>query len=143
MSQILESNLPKEDRVRRNTAGKINTRLDDELKGRVQRYKGESKEELAGRIRELDNEWDIERFLEMNASALALAGLVLGILGRKRWLLLSLTVMGFLLQHALQGWCPPVPAFRRFGIRTRQEIDREKYALKALRGDFEGEDLPL
>jgi hypothetical protein len=22
------------------------------------------------------------------------------------------------------------------GVRTRQEIDREKYALKALRGDF-------
>ena len=25
---------------------------------------------------------------------------------------------------------------RRLGVRTRKEIDREKYALKALRGDF-------
>jgi hypothetical protein len=24
------------------------------------------------------------------------------------------------------------------GVRTRKEIDREKYALKALRGDFKG-----
>ena len=43
---------------------------------------------------------------------------------------------GFLLQHALQGWCPPVPVFRRLGVRTTAEIDRERYALKALRGDF-------
>jgi hypothetical protein len=28
------------------------------------------------------------------------------------------------------------------GIRTRQEINREKYALKALRGDFDQIDAP-
>lgn len=31
---------------------------------------------------------------------------------------------------------PPVPVLRRCGVRTRREIDEEKYALKALRGDF-------
>jgi hypothetical protein len=46
-------------------------------------------------------------------------------------------VLPFLLQHAVQGWCPPVPLFRRLGVRTREEIEREKFALKALRGDFE------
>ncbi|HJS07611.1 MAG TPA: hypothetical protein VJ809_08115, partial [Pirellulales bacterium] len=45
-------------------------------------------------------------------------------------------VLSFLFQHAVQGWCPPVPVLRRLGVRTREEIDREKYALKALRGDF-------
>jgi hypothetical protein len=30
-----------------------------------------------------------------------------------------------------------VPIFRRLGVRTRDEINREKYALKALRGDFD------
>jgi hypothetical protein len=29
-----------------------------------------------------------------------------------------------------------VPILRRKGVRTRREIDEEKYALKALRGDF-------
>jgi hypothetical protein len=29
-----------------------------------------------------------------------------------------------------------IPALRRTGIRTRSEIDREIYALKAARGDF-------
>jgi hypothetical protein len=43
----------------------------------------------------------------------------------------------FLLMYAVQGWCPPVSILRRFGFRTRQEIDLEKYALKALRGDSE------
>jgi hypothetical protein len=41
-----------------------------------------------------------------------------------------------LLQHALQGWCPPIPLLRRLGFRTEAEINRERYALKALRGDF-------
>jgi hypothetical protein len=42
----------------------------------------------------------------------------------------------FFIWHAFQGWCPPVPLLRFFKIRTRPEIDREKYALKAMRGDF-------
>jgi hypothetical protein len=29
-----------------------------------------------------------------------------------------------------------VPLFRRLGVRTASEIDEERYALKALRGDF-------
>ena len=36
----------------------------------------------------------------------------------------------FLLQHALQGWCPPVPILRRQGFRTRHEIDAERQALR-------------
>ena len=55
-----------------------------------------------------------------------------------RWLLLSGLVPAFLLQHAVQGWCPPIAVLRRFGFRTRGEIDAERTALKALRGDFEG-----
>jgi len=44
----------------------------------------------------------------------------------------------FLLQHAVQGWCPPLTVFRRLGFRTAGEIARERYALKAMRGDFAG-----
>jgi hypothetical protein len=47
-------------------------------------------------------------------------------------------VLSFLPLHAIEGWCPPVPILRRLGIRTREEIDRERYALKALAGDFAG-----
>ena len=55
----------------------------------------------------------------------------------RRLLILPVMVAGFLLQHAVQGWCPPVPVFRRLGFRTANEIDAERYALKAIRGDFD------
>jgi hypothetical protein len=57
-------------------------------------------------------------------------------LSSRRWLALPALVAGFLMQHALQGWCPPLPVLRRLGFRTQREIDQERYALKALRGDF-------
>jgi hypothetical protein len=80
----------------------------------------------------------MERLLETNASALAGLGVGLAVATRSRkWIIIPGIVLPFLFQHAVQGWCPPVPLFRRLGVRTREEIDREKYALKALRGDFE------
>ena len=93
-------------------------------------------DEIDRRLRELDEEWDVERALETGSSTLTLAGLVLGTVVSRKWLLLSLAVQGFFMQHALQGWCPPLPAFRRLGFRTQYEIERERYALKAIRGDF-------
>lgn len=93
-------------------------------------------EEIALRLEELDREWDIERTLEANAAGVTLAGLALGIGVDRRWLALPVGVAAFLLQHAVQGWCPPLPLFRRVGVRTASEIDRERYALKHLRGDF-------
>lgn len=93
-------------------------------------------DQIDRRLRELDEEWDVERVLETGSSALTLTGLVLGTVRSRKWLLLSLAVQGFFMQHALQGWCPPLPVFRRLGFRTQYEIERERYALKALRGDF-------
>jgi hypothetical protein len=63
--------------------------------------------------------------------------LLLGVTSSKKWFVLPAIVSGFLLRHAIQGWCPPVPVLRRLGIRTRLEIERERYALKILRGDFD------
>jgi hypothetical protein len=93
-------------------------------------------QEIDRRLDELEREWDIERTLEVNGSLLAMAGLALGVTRDVRWLLLPAAVVTFCLQHALQGWCPPLSIFRRLGIRTQREIDEERYALKALRGDF-------
>ncbi|GAB6058906.1 hypothetical protein [Desulfonatronum parangueonense] len=89
------------------------------------------------RLEELDEEWDIERTLQANASTLILMGMGLGALSGRKWFALPVMVSGFLLQHALQGWCPPLSVFRRMGVRTKGEIDVERYALKALRGDFQ------
>ena len=94
-------------------------------------------EQIGRRLRELDEEWDIERTLETSSSTLSLLGLVAGITRNRMWLLLPLAVQSFFLQHALQGWCPPIGLFRRLGFRTEHEIDEERYALKLIRGDFQ------
>jgi hypothetical protein len=127
---------PTESRVPAHTAAHINRRIEQEIEASVA-YFAEHPEEIDDRLDELDREWDIERILEANAASFSLLGLTLGLTLDRRWLALPVGVAAFLLQHALQGWCPPVPVFRRLGVRTAGEIDRERYALKALRGDFD------
>lgn len=120
------------DRVREHTLAKVNQKLDREREERVRYYTSQPREVIEKRLKELNYEWDIERWLEMNASSLALLGISLGVTANKKWFWLPAVVLPFLFQHAVQGWCPPVPIMRRLGIRTQQEIDAEKYALRAL-----------
>jgi len=120
------------DRVRHSTAPEVNREIDRRTISNIRRYANSSEEVINRRVKELDQEWDIERALEANASALALTGLLLGLTVNRKWLALPTVVLSFLLQHSLQGWCPPLPLLRRLGVRTRGEIDREKYELKAL-----------
>jgi hypothetical protein len=126
------------DRVRANTVPEVNQRIDEQIERNIRHYSGQTKEEIYRRIRELDQEWDFERVLETMASSISLTGVVLGSLVDRRWYLLPTAVLSFLLLHAIQGWCPPLPMLRGLGIRTREEIARERYALKALAGDFAG-----
>lgn len=126
------------DRVRENTPDSVNTELDREMVARVERVGLAGPAAISTRITELEKEWDIERALETNASIFASVGLVLGVLHSEWWLVLPAVVLVFLFQHAVQGWCPPLPVLRRIGFRTRKEIEQERYALKALRGDFRG-----
>lgn len=124
-------------RVGEHTCEAVNQRIADETRQRIAQYATRSPQEVTRRIEELDHEWDVERALECNASALAFSGVVLAATTDRRWLILPGLVTGFLFQHALQGWCPPLPILRRMGFRTSAEINEERYALKALRGDFE------
>lgn len=124
------------DRVRENTPATLNATIDRKTIEHLRDYADRSPEEISGRIQELAQEWDTERVLEANASIIAFTGLLLGIFINANWFWLTGIVLPFLFQHAVQGWCPPLPVIRWMGVRTRGEIDREKYALKVLRGDF-------
>jgi hypothetical protein len=126
------------DRVPASTSCDANKQIREQTAANVERYKSSSRSEIQLRLAELDAEWDIERTIEANASSLILAGLALGTFVNRRFFLLPAAVGAFLLQHALQGWCPPIPVLRRLGFRTEKEIDEERYALKAMIGDFEG-----
>jgi len=123
------------ERVPARTADKINRRIEREMIQRLYYYQ-QHPGEIDQRLDELDQEWGIERALEMNASALISSSVLMSLVTRKPSLLAAVVSL-FLLQQALQGWCPPLPLLRRLGFRTRTEIDTERYALKMLRGDLD------
>jgi hypothetical protein len=125
------------ERVSQNTADEINQRIRQQTERNVLRYTAAGPRAIDRRLAELDKEWDIERYVETMAPTLSLLGLTLGLTKDRKWLALPVVVQAFFLQHALQGWCPPIPLLRRLGVRTIDEINEERYALKALRGDFE------
>ncbi|HMV58112.1 MAG TPA: hypothetical protein PKD38_12975 [Nitrospira sp.] len=127
---------PTTSRVADRTDADINARIRRQTEANVAYFAKGGAQAISERLRELDREWDVERLLEANAATIALTGLCLGSLVNRRWFLLPAVVGGFLLQHAVQGWCPPIPIFRRLGMRTQTEIEQERYALKAMRGDF-------
>lgn len=126
------------ERVPIHTDEELNARIQAQTQESIARYAILGPTAIDRRLDELEHEWDIERTLEANAASISLLGLALGATLDRRFFLLPTLVSGFLLQHAVQGWCPPIGFFRRRGVRTQAEIDQERYALKALRGDFEG-----
>ena len=139
LHKMLKAQFMQEDekgRIRQATAGNDNRKMDLEAKENLKKFSDADYEAIDDRIAELDKEWDMERTLQLNAASLAITGTALGILVDKRWLALPIIVGSFLIQQSIQGWCPPIPILRKFGFRTRPEIDKEKFALKALRGDF-------
>ena len=125
------------ERVRRNTSEKNKARIDKQTFRNIAFYSRQPALVQLKRLEELEKEWDIERMLELNASLFAFAGTLLSARS-KWWLVLPGMVTAFLAQHAIQGWCPPLPLFRALGFRTRSEIDQEKYTLKALRENQNG-----
>src|SRR6476620_1837511 len=124
------------ERVPYQTSQAVNERIRCIAEQRVEQLQQAGPAAIARRLEELDAEWDVERTLEANAATATLIGVTLGATVDRRWFALPAVVGAFLLEHAVQGWCPPVPLFRRLGVRTASEIDHERYALKALRSDF-------
>jgi hypothetical protein len=124
-------------RVEASTATEVNAAIRQRTQASLTALEHAPPAALERRLHELQQEWDIERVLQLNASLIAGLGVVLGAGADRRFLLLPTTVFGFLLQHALQGWCPPLPLLRRLGFRTTAEIETERYALRILRGDLD------
>ncbi len=122
-------------RVPSHTPDYLNLRIRKRSRENVIAY-GAEPGRIEARLSALEREWDIERVLEANASTLVVAGTLLGYFVSPWFYWLPFLVGSFLLQHAIQGWCPPVRLFRRLGFRTQTEIASEYYALRALRGDF-------
>jgi hypothetical protein len=124
------------DRDRRHTAQWVLQCIDDDTAGRLYEYADAEPQRVAQRLGELEREWDVDRVIELEASAMGLLGLALGALARPGFLAIPAAVGAAVFAHAATGWYPLLPLFRRLGVRSAREIERERYALKALRGDF-------
>ena len=121
---------PKYDRVRGKTSDKVNREI-DELTSEYLTLVGTEPHAIRKRLWELDREWDVDRAL------IAAFSLIGGITAQRAfrstrpgWRLLFWTEIGFLVHHAIRGWCPPVFALRRLGFRTDKEIAAERMALE-------------
>ena len=118
------------DRVPLQTAAEINQQIQQQTKANAALAIAGGRAAIEQRLEALNREWDIERLLETNAGTAVVVGCVLGATVDKRWFALPAIVGAFLVQHALQGWCPPLPVFRRLGVRTADEIEAERKLLR-------------
>lgn len=118
-------------RVALHTSDKVNIQIAEATQRSIAYYRSHPAE-IPARLKKLDREWDIERILETNASILIVISSLLGFTMSTWFFVIPLLVGGFLLQHALQGWCPPLPIMRRIGFRTSTEIEVERKALEKL-----------
>lgn len=124
------------DRARRHTARSVLRRIDDDTLDHLMEV--ETHPEATGRrLEALDREWDMDRTIEIEAATMGLIGLALGTFVRPALLALPATVGAAVFLYGTKGMYPLLPIFRRLGIRTAREIERERYAVKALRGDFD------
>ena len=123
------------DRVRQHTAHAVLRRIDDDTEVRLVHCATAGPEAIKARLAELEREWDTDRVLEMHAATAGLLTLALAAV-KPRLLVLPGVLALALMTQALTGRYPLMPLMRRLGVRTAREIERERHALKALRGDF-------
>lgn len=125
-------------RVHDHTAPHLNAHIRKDIERRLANLQQADRSALiTQRLAQLEREWDVERSLQTNFAAVSLAALGLAGGVSRGWYALAFAVPAFMVQHALQGWCPPLSVLRRMGVRTAREINDERFALKCLRGDFD------
>jgi hypothetical protein len=96
---------------------------------------------IAERLEAIEREWSAGRMTKATIGVVVIVGLALTALLRNPWWLILPTLGGFLLLQYLfdrSSWLGAM--FGKMGYRSGAEIDQEKFALKAIRGDFR--DLP-
>lgn len=128
---------PTTKRVRLQTPSSVNKEIYIRTLKNISRYDEYTHREIALRIKELNREWDTERVLEANAGFFSFVAIILGYFVHAWWFLLAGGIAFFLLYHAIKGWCPPLPIIRRMGVRTAEEIFKEKMALQVMKGGFQ------
>ncbi|MDQ9172371.1 hypothetical protein Q8A64_18345 [Oxalobacteraceae bacterium R-40] len=124
-------------RVEINTSPALNQQFDNQLQENLSCYLDADHATIDRRLAELDREWNVERFIETEAPLMIGLGIALGLTRSRKWFGLSAMAAGMVILHGVQGWYPLLPVFRRLGVRSQNEIEEERAALRVLRGDHE------
>jgi hypothetical protein len=106
------------------------------MEDRLHQIASEGSPAIERRLHELDREWSAGRAAKVVTAAGILSGLVAARYAG-RWALAVPAACGvILLQHltSRESWL--TAALKQLGLRSGCEIERERCALKALRGDF-------
>lgn len=93
-------------------------------------------EAIEKRLGELDREWTIGRLVKVITSVGIFVGLGLAWYVNVAWLALPILLGLLLLQYAFSRHSLLTYLFRPLGFRLGMEVEHERIALKALRGDF-------
>lgn len=91
---------------------------------------------ISDRLDDLDREWSAGRMTKATIGVLIVAGLFLTALANPWWLILPAVGGFFLLQYLFSRTSWLGATFQEMGFRSGADIDQEKFALRALRGDF-------
>jgi hypothetical protein len=91
---------------------------------------------ISDRLDQLDREWSAGRMTKAMLGVLIVAGLALTALAGPWWLILPAVGGFFLLQYLFSRTSWLGATFQEMGFRSGADIDQEKFALRALRGDF-------
>lgn len=115
-----------EDRVRARTPGYVNAKIDRATEAALQSVIAAGRDAMIARLKDLDREWDVDRALMANFAVIGGAAFELGKRVHPGFHWFLRVQLGFMLHHAIAGWCPPLPVFRRLGFRTAKEIAAER-----------------
>ena len=127
---------PPVEKIENSSDSHIKEQIRGETSERLAKFENANPHDLTYRLVELDREWDVERVIEFAFSGAVLGGIAMSKLSNRKWILFPCLAGGFMMQQILAGWCPPYLVLRRLGFRTAAEINRERMALKIMRGDF-------
>lgn len=126
-----------EDAVREESPAWVNANIDRETLATLERFRDASPEQIQERIDELAWEYDVSCAVSLAGAVVSLAALPLAKRNLK-FLAIPAVVQGLIAIHNLPVpfASPLTPLFRVFGFRSRTEIERERHALKMMRGDY-------
>lgn len=103
---------------------------------RIASYAEAGVDSINRRLVELDREWTAGRAMKASLGVVIVLGFILAAWHDPLWLLLPAVAGALLLQYLFFRRSLVADLFQWLGLRSMHEIDEERFALRALRGDY-------